>query len=441
MAHILLVDDDKNFLDATVKLLEALGHRVSAAGTVAEAREQVTRETFTHLLLDLMLPDGSGLHVLDALPQGPDSVRVALITGHPSVKTLLKDLHGPNISYLVKPIDLARLEALLGDGQKPDSAVAAHFDHLVGESAPMQQLYEQIGRVAATRANVLLIGESGVGKEVVASAIHGASGAAGAFVAANCGAFSRELIGSELFGHEKGAFTGAVQRKPGLFEQALDGTLFLDEVTEMPMDLQPNLLRVLESHKVTRLGATSSIEVNCRVISATNRSEAAIAREQCLREDLYFRLAVFPIHIPPLRQRLEDIPLLVEHFLADFNHQYGSGIGVDQAGLDRLAAYDWPGNVRELRHVIHRACIMADNDSGLIRLPEDLASPFSRASGSDQAGVTVGKTVEELERELIESTLAHLNGDKKKAAEMLGISLKTLYNRLNSYAESSSGNH
>ena len=437
MAQILLVDDDTQFLQATTQLLELLGHDVTAASTVEDACQQARTTLFTHVILDLILPDGSGLHVLDCLPENGQNTQVTLVTGHPSVKSIVKNLYGPNIHYLIKPIDLPQLESLFTNVDN-DTRLKLHFGHLVGESEAMQKLYQMIERVAGTHANVMLIGESGVGKEVVASAIHYASRTSGAFVPANCGAFARDLISSELFGHEKGAFTGATHRKAGVFEQAQGGTLFLDEITEMPIELQPNLLRVLETQKITRLGATSSIDIDCRVVSATNRTEVEIAEQGHLREDLYFRLAVFPIHIPPLRQRPEDIPLLVEHFLATFNRQYQSEVSIDEASLNRLMQYDWPGNIRELRHAIHRAYIMADMDSKVLQLPDDLSSPFSKVgSGPHYTGITVGKTVEDVEKELIETTLEHLDGDKKRAAEMLGISLKTLYNRLNSYAESS----
>jgi two-component system, NtrC family, response regulator HydG len=436
VADILLVDDDKRFLDATVQLLSLLGHNVTAAESVGQARELIGKNVYTHLILDLILPDGSGLHLLEALP-AQNKTKITFITGHPSIKFIVKKLYGSNISYLIKPIDLQQLEALfevdIPTTRKTDSSIKLHFNFLVGESAPMQYLYEMIERVAATKANVLLLGESGVGKEMVAEAIHYASQAEGRYVAANCGAFSRELINSELFGHEKGAFTGATHRKTGVFEQANKGTLFLDEITEMPVDLQPNLLRALETQKVTRLGATTNVDIECRVVSATNRTEQDIAVSGCLREDLYFRLAVFPIYIPPLRARKEDIPLLVQHFLAAFNQEYGGEIGINDASLKRLLSYDWPGNVRELRHAIHRAYIMADQQQKLLVLPENLTSPFSKVTPQPQAGVRVGKTVEEVERELIESTLEHFDGDKKQAADILGISLKTLYNRLNSY--------
>lgn len=436
MAEVLLVDDDKRFLDATVQLLSLLGHSVTAADSVALARELISKNQYTHMILDLILPDGSGLHLLEALPP-KHTTRVTLITGHPSIKSIVKNLYGSNISYLIKPIDLQQLESLFEEKKRsttqPESSVKLYFNNLIGESAPMQHVYEMIGRVAATKANVMLLGESGVGKEMVAAAIHFASHAEGDYVAANCGAFSRELINSELFGHEKGAFTGATHRKIGVFEQANKGTLFLDEITEMPIDLQPNLLRVLETQKVTRLGATTSVDIEGRVVSATNRTEQDIAAQGCLREDLYFRLAVFPIHIPPLRARKEDIPLLVQHFLAAFNQEYDGDVGISDASLKRLMDYDWPGNVRELRHAIHRAYIMADQQQKLVVLPDNLTSPFSKVAHQSQVGVRVGKTVEEVERELIESTLEHFDGDKKQAADILGISLKTLYNRLNSY--------
>ncbi len=438
VAEVLLVDDDNIFLDATAELLKLLGHNVKAVSSVARARELIDEFHFTHMILDLILPDGSGLHLLDALPERSNT-KIILVTGHPSVKGIVKNLYGSNVNYLIKPIDLSQLQSIFVES-KPLTAIqqkssSLHFNYLVGESEPMKNLYQMIERVAATKANVMLMGESGVGKEMVAAAIHYASNVEGDFVATNCGAFSRELINSELFGHEKGAFTGASHRKIGVFEQADKGTLFLDEITEMPLDLQPNLLRVLETQKLVRLGSVASVDVETRVVSATNRTELEIAEQQCLRQDLYFRLAVFPIHIPPLRARKSDIPLLVEYFLNTFNQQYDSEVSISEQSLGRLMDYDWPGNVRELRHAIHRAYIMADPQTKQLLLPNDLTSPFSKVSSQQAAGITVGKTVEEVERELIEVTLQHFDGDKKQTADMLGISLKTLYNRLNSYVD------
>lgn len=436
MASVLLVDDDKNFTQATGELLKMLGHEVVAALNLAEAAAALASRRFDILLLDLMLPDGSGFQVVEDIPESQRPRHITIITGNPGIKSLVKSIMGPNISYLIKPIDLEQLQGLINKIELKDAPTAIpvekHFDILIGESPAMHQLYQMIERVAATQANVLLIGESGVGKELVANAIHAASQCEGSFVAWNCGAASRELIGSELFGHEKGAFTGAIARKQGLFEQADKGTLFLDEITEMPLDMQPNLLRVLETQKVTRLGGTQEITVDCRVVSATNRTSEQLAEEQCLREDIYFRLAVFPIVIPPLRERPGDIELLATAFLAQLNHQNDANLSLSPEGLKRLTNYDWPGNVRELRHTIHRAFIMSNPDGGELVLPTELASPFGRERKKTQ-GLIPGKTIDEVERELIALTLEQVDGDKPRAAEMLGVSLKTLYNRLNTY--------
>jgi DNA-binding NtrC family response regulator len=343
------------------------------------------------------------------------------------------------MDYLVKPLEREDIEKALTrksnikKSSKP-STIKRHFDCLIGESPAMQALYLMIERVANTSANVMLMGESGVGKEVVATAIHKASQAQGQLVTTNCGALSKELIGSELFGHEKGAFTGAIAKKEGVFERAQNGTLFLDEVTEMPIDMQPNLLRVLESKKVTKVGGITEIPVNCRVVSATNRSMESIAQDNVIREDIYFRLAVFPIQIPSLRERKEDIPLLANAFLEELNAENGCRYVWTDAQIERLKAFDWPGNVRELRHSVHRAFIMSDPNSDQIQLPNSFESPFSSVKKSTN-NVAPGQTIEDVEKELIRITLENVNGNKTVAAEMLGISTKTLYNRLHAYGD------
>ncbi|MEZ5490473.1 MAG: sigma-54 dependent transcriptional regulator [Gammaproteobacteria bacterium] len=435
MADVLLVDDDKTFTDATAELLGLLGHKVTIAESVESARSILQAQEFDRILLDLMLPDGSGFHLLDDIPQNTGTTQVTIITGHPSIKSRVSELVGDNVNYLVKPIRLEQLEALFGDRESTPSnpGVTRHFDALIGETDSMHELYRQIEQVARTQANVMLVGESGVGKEVFAQAIHNASAATGKLVACNCGAFPAELIGSELFGHEKGAFTGAAGRKAGVFEQAQDGTLFLDEITEMPLSQQPNLLRVLETSTVTRLGASDVLPVNCRVISATNRSPDQIAKDHSLREDIYFRLAVFPMTIPPLRDRQDDIPLLVDDYLSSLNKEQNSNIELTDEGLQRLLDYDWPGNVRELRHLIHRSFILSDPESSVLELPKQFSSPFSNRDSADASDTLVGKTIEEVERKLIMDTLECFENNKTRAAEALGVSIKTLYNRLNSY--------
>ncbi len=435
---VLLVDDDTEFTEVACTIIEYLGHEVLTAGTLEEARNWLEKESFDHILLDFMLPDGSGAHLFDEFNALPKRPRVTLITGHPSVKGVIKELCGPNIDYLVKPIQREEIEAVLSPKPKapasPKPTIEKHFDLLIGESPAMKDLYKLISRVSKTSANVMLLGESGVGKEVVAAAIHKAAESDGPYIATNCGAFSKELIGSELFGHEKGAFTGAVGRKEGVFEQAEGGTLFLDEITEMPIDMQPNLLRVLENKVVIRVGGTKTIPVNCRVVSATNRTMEEIAQSKVLREDIYFRLAVFPITIPPLRERREDIPLLAKTFIDEFNKDNGANFMWQDSQLDTLQAYDWPGNVRELRHFVHRAAIMSDPEKTDIELPKTIESPFAQKQSTAPA-LQAGRTIEDVEKELIYATLEKVSGNKTMAADMLGISTKTLYNRLHAYGD------
>ncbi|MBV2129124.1 sigma-54-dependent transcriptional regulator [Arsukibacterium indicum] len=437
MLSILLVDDDREFTDVASHIIDFLGHTVSVAGNLAEANEWLEHNHFDHILLDFMLPDGSGIHLMDRVQHLFPVPKVTFITGHPSVKSVIAELCGPKVDYLIKPIQRECLERLFNPVKqkaKKSSATKTnlHFNCLIGESEPMQALYTMIERVAASSANVMLMGESGVGKELVASAIHYASQASGDLVATNCGGLSKELISSELFGHEKGAFTGAVAQKIGVFERAKGGTLFLDEVTEMPLDMQPHLLRVLETKKLVRVGGTKEIAVDCRVVSATNRTLQNIAEQHILREDIYFRLAVFPIEIPPLRERAADIPLLAKAFLNQLNEDSGTSYQLTSTQLQRLASFDWPGNVRELRHTIHRAHIMSDPAKKEVELPASFASPFSIAQ-KEHTGLAAGKTIDEVEKELIYLTLKKVSGNKAMAADMLGVSVKTLYNRLSAY--------
>ncbi|WP_426369452.1 sigma-54-dependent transcriptional regulator [Pseudocolwellia sp. HL-MZ7] len=445
MLNILLVDDDEEFTDVACHIIEFLGHDVLTANSLQDAYQVLEHNEFDHIFLDFMLPDGSGLHLIDHINKQEKTPYITLITGHPLVKGMLTSLCGPKIGYIAKPLQREDLEQALNQKAKPaagkknkTSMPNKHFDCLIGESPVMQELYTMIERVALTQANVMLMGESGVGKEVVAQAIHQATNKANnsqhKLVATNCGAMTKDLIVSELFGHEKGAFTGAIAKKVGVFERAGNGTLFLDEVTEMPIDMQPNLLRVLENKKVTPVGGIKEVDVNCRVISASNRSVAEIAEKKCLREDIYFRLAVFPISIPALRERKEDIPLLANTFLSELNDEYERNYQWAAVQLQRLVDYDWPGNVRELRHTIHRAFIMSDPQSTSIELPKDFRSPFSSVSDKKHS-LAAGQTIEDVEKELIKVTLADVDGNKSLAAEMLGISTKTLYNRLHAYGE------
>lgn len=431
MTNILLVDDDQLFTDATAQLITLLGHNVEVAATAEQAKQKLENEHYDVLMLDIMLPDGNGFDILHNLPETQRPAKVAFITGHSAIKSMVNSIAGPGVTYLLKPIDLASIENLLSGPQLSQES-NTHFGVLVGESPVMKKVYTHIERVAPTKANVMIMGESGTGKELVAQAIHNASQCQGPIIAANCGAFSPELLSSELFGHEKGSFTGATGRKIGLFEQAKGGTLFLDEVTEMPIDMQPTLLRVLETGMLRRVGGTEDIPVDCRVVSATNRSRDQLATEQCLREDIYFRLAVFPIDLPPLRQRGEDITLIAEHFLHQFNQEQSRNLVLSEECKQQLRTYTWPGNARELRHTLYRAFILADPQATELTFAQELTSPFADSSSNENT-LVAGTTIHEMEKQLIELTLEQVDGDKPKAAKMLGISLKTLYNRLNQY--------
>jgi len=428
MARVLLVDDDLDSLEAAKEILVSGGHDVVTADSLGAARAQLRAEIPDVLLLDLMLPDGNGLELLDELAD-KGLRRIVLITGHPGIKSHIKKLSGPAITYLTKPITARELIDTVRAVDEEPAIQDSHFGLLIGEHPTMLAAYEQIERVAPTAMPVLIVGETGTGKELVAEAIHRASGRKGNFVPVNCGSLSGELAASELFGHEKGSFTGAVRRHIGAFQRAQGGTLFLDELAEMPIALQPHFLRVLETGKVLPVGNEQEVPIDVRVVAATNRNPDEAVAEKLLRQDLYFRLNAIPFRMPPLRARASDVPLLVKHFLAEARSDGGER-ELSEESMQRLIAYQWPGNVRELKHVVQRALIMGDPTALKIELPDRFDSPFGAAT---QQGLEPGRSIRDVERELIERTLDHFDGDKKAAAETLGISLNTLYNRLNAY--------
>jgi DNA-binding NtrC family response regulator len=307
------------------------------------------------------------------------------------------------------------------------------FGLLYGSSPPMETLYQQIDKVAGTNASVLLVGESGTGKELVAQTIHQKSQRRKhAFITVNCGAIPPHLIEAALFGHEKGSFTGAQRQHLGYFEHAADGTLFLDEITEMPVDMQVKLLRVLECGRFMRVGGDREVSVDFRLIAATNRELAAAVRQGNLREDLMYRLAVFPLRVPPLRERAGDIELLAHHFLEQLNSKENTSKEFTRRSLELAAMHPWPGNVRELKNVVQRAFILS---TGQVSLEEYLAEPPARPVTLREGYLNffVGMPLAEAQREIILATLKHFGGDKRQTAHTLGISLKTLYNRLKEY--------
>jgi DNA-binding NtrC family response regulator len=436
----LIVDDDPEVLALLGEFVEHEGFAVTCASSVQQARVAIPAVVPDIMLLDVHLPDGSGLDLLDGLE--PADPEIVLMTGRASVETAVDAFRHGAIDYLTKPVDLARLRMLLGNvartlemkseigSLRNELRKMGRFGPLIGASAPMQRVYDLIGRVARTDAGILITGETGTGKEVVARAIHSSSRRSKApFVPVDCGAIAATLIESELFGHERGSFTGADRMHKGYFERAHQGTLFLDEITEMPAALQVKLLRVLETSDVLRLGGDKPIPVDVRIIAATNRvPEEAVAAGK-LREDLLYRLNVFPIPLPPLRDRGDDVERLAEHFLAELNASEGTAKRLTPAARERLRRHSWPGNLRELRNVVQRAFILSDHDLGLDGLDE------AGSVKAPPAGLVmpVGTPLVEAERRLILAALDEFEGDKKKAASALKISLNTLYARLNEY--------
>ncbi|MBZ8140117.1 sigma-54-dependent Fis family transcriptional regulator [Rubrivivax gelatinosus] len=462
MHHALIVDDDVDSATTLRELVAGDRFTVAVAHTLRDARRQIALQQPDLVLLDLRLPDGSGMDLFSD-PQLVANSEIVLITGHASLDTSIEALRLGAADYLVKPIVMRQLEGVLARFMKPSAlkaevetlnaglAKSGQFGHLWGQSQPMLRVYEQISRVAGTAVTVFITGESGTGKEVVAQSVHDLSRRRQRpFLAVNCGAISPNLIESEIFGHEKGSFTGADRQHLGFFERASGGTLFLDEITEMPLELQVKLLRVLETGRFMRVGSTVSQEADVRIIAATNRPPHQAVAAGRLREDLLYRLNVFPIELPPLRDRLSDVGLLAQHFLDGINAQEGRKRSLSPAALEQLAQYPWPGNVRELRNAVQRAYVMAEGDviddqwlpraaPGVALVPPApvavaAAEPAPSVPRMDVVTLPIGTSMAQAERALIEATLRHYKHQKERTAAVLGISLKTLYNRLKEYA-------
>jgi two-component system response regulator AtoC len=436
----LLLDDDTNFVSALAQLVEGRGYTARIAGSLREARAELVRFPPDVVLVDLFLPDGSGLEFLaEQAPGNP--ARFVIMTGFADSDSVVQAMRHGAADYLTKPLDIGRLKELLDDFASaealpetpPAAAPAGPVEPepedpglLIGVSSEMIHLRATLLRVAPTDASVMLVGESGTGKELAAQTVHLLSRRSKLpFLPLNCGAVSATLIESELFGHESGSFTGAERRHKGYFERAHRGTLFLDEITEMPIELQVKLLRVLETGLVVRIGGDTPVDVDVRVVAATNRNLDDAVRQGKLREDLLYRLAVFPVQLPPLRERDRDVAVLAQFFLDQLNQRHGTAKSWTPEALERLHAYSWPGNVRELRNMVHRAFIMADDEIAPRHLPRELAT----LSGGN-IHFAVGTSLWEAKKRLIAATLQSTGGNKRAAAEILGISLKTLYNHL-----------
>jgi DNA-binding NtrC family response regulator len=443
--RVLIVEDDLAARVGLEQLVKSWGFTAESAADGEDALEKLTTFRPAIVISDLVMPRMDGLALLRALQSQGADVTTLLLTAQGTVDTAVEAMKEGAYDYLTKPVDIQRLKLLLDkivERQETLREVKAlrrqlrehgAFGTMIGSSPEMRKIYQVIEQASPTSASVLITGESGTGKELVAQTVHQLSPrAAFPFVAINCAAIPETLLESEIFGHEKGAFTGAADRRPGCFELADRGTLFLDEIGEMTPATQVKLLRVLQERRFRRLGGRNEQSVDVRVIAATNVDPLEAVQKGKLREDLFYRLNVFAMHLPALRDRKEDLPLLIQAFLNEFNARNQKSIaGVDHQALRLFEQYNWPGNVRELRNVIERATILAP---GPFIEPRHLPPTLSNeppVHQKPQVALAPGTTVEEAERRLIMMTLEHTRDNKTRAAEILGISLKTLHNKLN----------
>ena len=440
-SRVLLVDDEDAFREITSEELTHIGYALDACRTLGEARRLLAKKTFDVVLIDLRLPDGDGLDLLAGFHASHPGTQVVVLTAYGSVEVAIRAMKQGAFDFLMKPCKLGEIEAVLAKAASVQSLARENMalrrdvdrlkpsDRIVGTTSAMHEVTRLIDRVAETDSTVLIRGESGVGKELVARAVHRASLRAGRpFVVVDCASLHENLLQSELFGHEKGAYTGAVRLKHGLFEVADRGTIFLDEIGEVTPPLQVKLLRVLETGVFRHVGGTSDVSVDVRVITATNRDLEAMMRTGAFREDLYYRLNVFSIPIPPLRERREDIVQLVEHFIHSSGIIGKRSARVSPEAMRVLESYAWPGNARELQNVIERALILSDGDTVLPEhLPIGMRVSQARTPGRDGAS---RPTLAETEREYIRQVLDECKGHRHKAAQILGISERNLYRKL-----------
>ncbi len=443
---ILVIDDDANHAEGTADALRAVGYECDVATSGEEGQEKLRDRQYDLVITDLVLGDIDGLEILRYAQQINPFIAVVVFTGHGTIETAVEALKRGAADYLIKPLNLDGLRIRVQKALERQELVRINYDlerrldrkygfeGIIGNSESMRQIIELMKQVSDTDVSVLITGENGTGKELIARALHENSRRKKrSLVPLNCAALSPQLVESELFGHEKGAFTGAHFQKKGRFEFANNGTLFLDEVGEMPPETQVKLLRVLEDGEITRVGSNVSIRVNVRLVSATNRDLEERIREGLFREDLYYRLKVVTIHLPPLRERVQDIPLLVDHFIREFARIYEKPIqGITREALGILTSYKWPGNVRELKHAIENIVVVS---RGPVVGVENLPASIHRSERQGAAGIQglVGMTSEEVDREHVRLTLEHVGGNRSEAARMLGIGERTLYRKLKRY--------
>lgn len=442
--NVLIVDDEKNIREGLGKALEMDGYNVYLASDGEEALEMVQEEEVDLVITDLKMPRLSGDELLRTVVDGFPTIPIIILTGHGTIESAVRAMRDGAYDFLTKPVNLDRLSLLVKRALQNRELVLQHramqdeldkrrqFSNIIGKSDEMNRIFEVVRQVAATKASVIITGESGVGKELVADAIHNLSNRREKpFIKVHCAALSESILESELFGHEKGAFTGAVSRKRGRFELANAGSIFLDEIGEINQSVQIKILRVLQEKRFERVGGEDTLEVDVRVISATNKDLKEEISSGRFREDLYYRLNVVNIHVPPLRERKEDIPLLVASFIKEFAKENEKPVeGIDAKARTALYGYSWPGNVRELRNCIESAVVMSkDRVIGV----DDLPPSVTADSEGDVIKIPVGTSMDEAEREIIRQTLAANRNNKSRTADVLGIGRKTLHRKLAEY--------
>ena len=446
--RILVIDDEPVMADSLRTNLIDEGYAVDTAATGAEAIELFDQGGHHLAICDQQLPDMDGLEVMRHMKDARPTTEVIVVTGYGSVARAVEATKAGAFYFVEKPFDFEEIQPLVEKALERRELVAeaanmrrqlstrSEYFNIIGASKPMQTIYETIESVAKSDANVLIVGESGTGKELIANAIHYNSlRSKKPFIKVNCAALPKELIESELFGHTKGAFTGAHADKEGLVQHAAGGSLMLDEIAEMPIELQPKLLRVLQDRSYRKIGSEKTFAVDFRLISSTNRPPADAIRDGVLRDDLFYRISTITIHVPPLRERNEDIQLLTEHFLHIYAQKYERQItGVSQAAYQRLFSHVWPGNVRELQNVIERAVLLAKaNKIEPVDLPFDNGSLPEGAAAGAEWDVPPNMTLEDIERLVIERTLQRTGGNKQAAANLLGIYRPRLYSKIRKY--------
>ncbi len=446
MQNILIVDDNKSELEAMTDVLSLPEYNVITSSSGKEALKIMQQQDIDVVLTDLVMPDIDGMEILKTAKSIDPDAQVIMITGHGSVDKAVEAMRAGAVNFIEKPVrSIAELREKVRKAIEEQTIRRQNiilqkqldekygFNNIIGNSKQMHEIFNQLKLVAPTKANVLICGETGTGKELIAHAIHNNSPRKDKpFIPINCAALSKNLLESELFGHERGAFTGADRQRKGAFELANNGTLFLDEVSEMDYEIQAKFLRVIEDSTFMRTGGQTFIKVDVRIISATNKNLSELVQAGKFREDLYYRLKVVTINIPPLRERKEDIPLLVNAFIQEFSKENNKKVTqIDRDALDKLINYDWPGNVRELRNCIESMIVMSTSDRiTLADLPPNIRGA---TISSDRFDIQPGMSMDEIEKSAIKKALESANGNKTKAAEMLNISIRTLYRKMDKY--------